>query len=947
MKKKKTSIQLIKNAHEKKRKPTVQSLFKNSNMIYLILFLALILRLYHLNYPYLDHHAWRQTDTAAMARNLQESGFNIMYPQVDWRGDGPGYVEAEFQLLSYITALLYVPFGVHEYIGRLVVIAFSLASIYYLYKLTGFYFDKKTALFSAFLFAVSPLYLFFSRAFMPESEMIFFSITSLYFFKIWTANNSKKHLLLAILCTTLAFLVKIPTLYLCIPLLYIAYEKYGLRLFLQKALYLFAILVLIAPAFYYYHAYQVGKEHLSVGIWDFGEDKWANSAILSDMRFYNTLYERTTTVVLTGIGAVLALIGLFIKTRKNRTHMFHFWLLAIISYFIIVAKGNMVHDYYQIPLVPVAAVFAGLTLSRLTKFKKTKYFVIPIILIIFYNSIALASPFYNIRDNVYEICNNYNDLNTESSLVITADYGNPEILYYCHAKGWHISPKHISSETIDESREKGAKYLITTNTHEILKSDKINLLNYILISTTKDKTASIFDITESGNNPGIFLSHYDNLNITYEKSIIFDNKIEFPGYNYDIVKSDASFLDKLISYTPDKDKLHITYYWKSLDTVDEDYTIFVHFLNESGQIIFQHDHQPVDGLYPTSKWVPKEIIMEDYWINIPDTASMETYYIRIGLYVPGKGRLNAVNNNYLLLNKTPSIQNRSDIIYNNTFQFLGYDIDKTQIKQNSNFKITYYWKSLKKTDRDYTIFVHFMNDSEQIVFQNDHQPQVSTSNWTVGQIFKETHSVHLPRDVNIGNYSFSLGFYINKKGRISTDEVNKTPAKILIKHPNITHKTSGIYGNIIQFMGYNLDRTTVEKGEPLKVTYFWKSLDKIDINYTIFVHFINENGEIAFQQDHEPAYGIYPTTSWNTGEIIKEEYEIDTLEGNYRIQIGLYDTKTGTRIQLSDGADSMIIGSINIKNREPIFEIIPKTEDITQKVSMDEPDIIGVIEIRD
>ena len=51
----------------------------------------------------------------------------------------------------------------------------------------------------------------------------------------------------------------------------------------------------------------------------------------------------------------------------------------------------------------------------------------------------------------------------------------------------------------------------------------------------------------------------------------------------------------------DKDKLHITYYWKSLDMVDEDYTIFVHFLNESGQIIFQHDHQPVDGLYPTSK----------------------------------------------------------------------------------------------------------------------------------------------------------------------------------------------------------------------------------------------------------------------------------------------------------------------------------------------------------
>lgn len=938
-----------------KKKNTLHSLFKESNMIYLILFLAFILRFYHIDYPYLDHHSWRQTDTAAMAQNFYESGFNIMYPQVDWRGDGPGYVETEFQLLSYITALLYVPFGIHEWVGRLVVIAFSLASVYYLYKLTMLYFDRKTALFSAFLFAISPLYLFFSRAFMPESEMIFFSITSLYLFKLWITNNQKKHLLLAILCTTLAFLVKIPTLYLFIPLLYIAYEKYGFRLFLQKPLYLFAILVLIAPMLYYYHAYLVGKEYLSVGIWEFGKDKWGNAAIWSDMQFYNILYERITSVVLTGLGAILALLGLFIKTGKKRMHMFHFWLLAIIAYFFLVAKGNMVHDYYQIPLVPIAAVFAGLTMSRLSKFKKTKYFLLPIILIVVYNSFTLVMPFYNVRDNVYEICTNYNSLNINDSLIIAIDDGNPEILYYCHAKGWHINTRYISDVVIDDMKERGAKYLIiTANTHDILTSNKANLLNYKIISMTKDKTAYIFDITESENSDR-YISRSDDLNITYNNSIIFDNRIEFLGHDINIISPDASFLKTLFRYTPNPEKkLHIKYYWKSLKKVDEDYAVFVHFLNESDDIVFQHDHQPVNGLYPTSKWKSGEIIKEEYWINIPDTVRAGKYYIRVGLYTPENGRLNMVYQNYNLLNDIPTIQNPVNITYNSTIQFLGYDLDNTRILQGSMFKITYYWKLLKSMDEDYIIFVHFLNESEKIVFQNDHRPQVATSKWPIGPIFKETHIVKTPKDVGVGNYYLFLGLYNQKESRLpvtSEYEINKTREDVLSKISKIKYEKYEIYDNKIQFMGYNLDKTTVEKGKSFRITYFWKSLGQVDVNYTIFVHFIDENGRIMFQQDHEPAYGIYATSNWNRGEIIKEDYEVrapkEVPDGNYRIRIGLYDQNTGFRLRLLDGENSLIIGSIKIKNREPMFEIISNPEEIVSEVSVDEPDIVGVIEICD
>ena len=74
-----------------------------------------------------DPHAWRQYDTAAIARNFAEGPFHILYPQVDWRGNSPGYVESEFQIYTATVAVLYRLFGVHEWLGGAVNVAVKTA----------------------------------------------------------------------------------------------------------------------------------------------------------------------------------------------------------------------------------------------------------------------------------------------------------------------------------------------------------------------------------------------------------------------------------------------------------------------------------------------------------------------------------------------------------------------------------------------------------------------------------------------------------------------------------------------------------------------------------------------------------------------------------------------------------------------------------------------------
>jgi len=430
------------------------------------------------------------------------------------------------------------------------------------------------------------------------------------------------------------------------------------------------------------------------------------------------------------------------------------------------------------------------------------------------------------------------------------------------------------------------------------------------------------------------------LKIQNPLKINFNNQIEFLGYD----------LNKTIN----KNRFKITYYWKSLKPVNESYKIFVHFLNESGDVIFQQDHMPFYGLYNTNEWNVGEIIKETYNIGVWDNVKPNQYYISAGLY-KGKKRLPIVIENYELLNQTIDIQNKDSINYNNTFEFLGYDLNKTQIEQDNKFEITYYWKSLKETEKDYTIFVHFVNETGKTSFQNDHNPPVPTSNWTIGQILKETQTVNVPKDVDIGNYSLFLGAYIPDEGRLpitkQKTEIDKSLDKIRITNPNITYMIFGNYNNKISFLGYDINKNTVERSDSFKITYFWKSLDNVDNNYTVFVHFIDENNKLIFQQDHEPAYGIYPTSAWNPGDIIKEEYDVmlptSVVEGTYNIKIGLYNKETKKRIDLTDGSNSQIIGNITVeKSEDYIFEIIPKTEYSKPKVTLDDPGIIGTIEVK-
>jgi len=87
----------------------------------------------------------------------------------------------------------------------------------------------------------------------------------------------------------------------------------------------------------------------------------------------------------------------------------------------------------------------------------------------------------------------------------------------------------------------------------------------------------------------------------------------------------------------------LSLHWRSLASVNTSYSVFVHLIGPSGSLVSQDDREPVDGLQPTSDWVPGLRLWDLRQIYIPPSAPSGRYQVRTGMYVPGSDRLTVVD----------------------------------------------------------------------------------------------------------------------------------------------------------------------------------------------------------------------------------------------------------------------------------------------------------------
>jgi len=450
------------------RKVLSKRAFK-TGLLFLILVLAFLVRLYRIDNPLADWHSWRQTDTSAVSRNFVKDGFSFLYPRFDDLSDvssglknPEGYRFVEYPFYNFFQAGFYRLWPIFnlEIWGRLVSIFFSLGSLFFLYLIGKKYLGEIPAFLASLFFALLPFNIYYSRVVLPEPMMVFTSLAMVYFFSEGIEKESKLNLSLGTIFALVSFLIKPFTAVYLFPIFYLAFKKW--RFNYRKWFFFLAFLVFSFLPFFLWRWW---INHFPEGIpsswWLFND----NNIRFKPAFFYWLFAERLGKLILGYWGLILFGLGLIVKISKKEGFFFFWWLAGILAYFVIIAGGNIRHDYYQALAVPLICFFLakGSYFLLNTPKNMVSQFGARVLLVVSF-SFTLAFSWYYVRD--YFNINNFKIIEAGKAVdrllppeakVVAPYSGDTAFLYQTNRKGWPIGIQ------IEKMIDSGVDYYVNIN----------------------------------------------------------------------------------------------------------------------------------------------------------------------------------------------------------------------------------------------------------------------------------------------------------------------------------------------------------------------------------------------------------------------------------------------------------------------------------------------------
>lgn len=110
-----------------------------------------------------------------------------------------------------------------------------------------------------------------------------------------------------------------------------------------------------------------------------------------------------------------------------------------------------------------------------------------------------------------------------------------------------------------------------------------------------------------------------------------------------------------------------------------------------------------------------------------------------------------------------------------------------------------------------------------------------------------------------------------------------------------TTAVDATFADAVQLVGYDWQQTDTAVG----IHLYWRSLAATATDYDVFMHLLDENGQIVAQMDEQPLQGLTPTSFWQVGDTVRHPLWLflaePLLPGQYEVRVGLYVHQTGQR----------------------------------------------------
>ena len=428
-------------------------------------------------------HQSAQCDRASLAQNYFYGGFHFFTPEVNENRCIDGIVSCELPLTAYMAALAYQLFGYHEFYFRLISFLFLSIGMCCLFLLLSLRTNQWTAIALVLLLQSSPILLFYTGNFLPDTSSLGLAFVAWYLFFILHIRhpfepNVSKTWIQALFIVSLGLSVAIKTTsliqWMCmLGLLIISYLPiFKIQIAQRKQLLLQLLLAFSLPLAWYLWSKHLSLTHNSQYFmmripasesWDKYQEAWA--VYLANWP--------SQTLSLPIIYCALSIWGLtvFLKKYIQRELYVLFILNAIGSllFLVLMMEQFKYHDYYVICLFPAFALNFIAILDAFKKLPK-KYWLLKILTFIGV-LIALNFQFNTGKKNLEERYTEGNyweqshhrsididsfrlqikamGINRNHCILLGYDPSPNNLLYLLHLRGHRLSRDHDQNRIND------------------------------------------------------------------------------------------------------------------------------------------------------------------------------------------------------------------------------------------------------------------------------------------------------------------------------------------------------------------------------------------------------------------------------------------------------------------------------------------------------------------
>lgn len=246
--------------------------------------------------------------------------------------------------------------------------------------------------------------------------------------------------------------------------------------------------------------------------------------------------------------------------------------------------------------------------------------------------------------------------------------------------------------------------------------------------------------------------------------------------------------------------------------------------------------------------------------------------------------------------------------FDDNVTLLGYTLDSDTISPDNPLGIRFYWRIENETPKDYRPVIQLVNlnvseswaVSQPLDFEGGKISKLSSN-----QFISDRHELELFDDVPpyVGQISVQL-LQSKNKGIITTlpdgsDRVILSDL-IHIKTPTQPYQGESSQINIgdsltLHCVGLKTDNSY------FNIDLWWQVNQSLDIDYKMFVHGLNAQGEIVQQADRFPLDGQYPSSYWQPSQTLNDTIKLDFDKSIITIALGLYNPDNGFRVPVTIG----------------------------------------------